>query len=692
MDSEIYPGRRGKLFRGYASSTSSLSQLYKLSSDPLDKHLPHHGVLRLFRDHAVTLAQEQATRHPQELQRDIPNIHPEEAKARKSHIMQFLRRITPGCPIHLQAIRTADGSISVGPQVMANTLKDHWSGVSSARHMHETFFKTLIQEDLTPDEGSLPKSARPPHDHDSWLVTKEDIQSAIDRSPNSCPGPDGIPFLARRKLSHVAVEIPFKAYESFSSDKGASLLSEEYPSFNSSDMVFFQQFITGVDETHGGFCAPEDTRPLNITSSDNRLLANAVRFRIGPILEKWISPFQRVFLPGRFMFANIIDIDEAMTEAALHASNPADVFFDFKAAFISVLHSFLLGLLKHIGVPAPILNYVFCLYLEDHCSLIIGGARHPGFQLLSGICQGCALSLLCFAIAADLLLRRLSRLIPDACIRAYAGDLAMVLQSSQSALPLLVRIFQYSFISGLHINLPKTVLIPLGTFDLDPWHIEICRQFPVWHNIKMQHHATYFGFILGPSRGDLIYDKPLSKFAQRAKDWSAVSCGLALTTIACSVYILPVSLFAAQLDSPPASWTQAGKTAIRRLLPGPANWCTMDALRSLSVFKFPKGLPDLHHLPKAIQFRVATTEATAKGGLDVNHRAFRLRNLVNAPMFPGRAGAWADWRNKAFLFQFQSTLHHCTAKLHTKILRFWSLSQKDLIYCAWIFRNSTRVK
>ena len=81
------------------------------------------------------------------------------------------------------------------------------------------------------------------------------------------------------------MEILFKAYTSLSSDKGASLLSEEYLSFNSSDIVFLKRFITGVDETQGGFCAPEDTRPLNITSSDNRLLANAVRLRSRPILE-----------------------------------------------------------------------------------------------------------------------------------------------------------------------------------------------------------------------------------------------------------------------------------------------------------------------------------------------------------------------------------------------------------------------
>ena len=124
---------------------------------------------------------------------------------------------------------------------------------------------------------------------------------------------------------------------------------------------------------------------------------------------------------------------------------------------------------------------------------------------------------------------------------------------------------------------------------------------------------------------------------------------------------MPVLLLVAQLDPPPVSWTQVG-TAIRRFLPGPATWCTIDALGALPVLKSPEGFPDWHHLSKAIQFRVATMEATAKGGLDVNRRAFRSRNLVNAPMFPGRAGAWADWCNKGFLFQLQSSLRHCTNK------------------------------
>ena len=39
-----------------------------------------------------------------------------------------------------------------------------------------------------------------------------------------------------------------------------------------------------------------------------------------------------------------------------------------------------------------------------------------------------------------------------------------------------------------------------------------------------------------------------------------------------------------------------------------------------------------------------------------------------------------------------NTITNNTAKPRTKILRFWSLSQEDLIYCAWTFGKSTRVK
>ena len=118
---------------------------------------------------------------------------------------------------------------------------------------------------------------------------------------------------------------------------------------------------------------------------------------------------------------------------------------------------------------------------------------------------------------------------------------------------------------------------------------KIAKHHPVWATMQVAHKAKYLGFFLGPDRGTHTFDKPISKLPQRAKYWSYTGCGPALTLMAYSVYILPVMLFVTQLDSPTSSWEAVEKTAIRRLLPGPGNWCDVKALRALPCLGFPKG-------------------------------------------------------------------------------------------------------
>ena len=339
-------GRRGTM----KAALRAYPVLLTITASPLSSSLVSSGRIALYRDHAVQLAREDAINRLQELHQDLPNLDLSEATKRRGHIMQLLRRVSPGRPTHLQAVQLADGSVSTDPDRMATALRSHWAPVFSSRRGHPRLFRQWLEEDLP--RHTL--AALPPPGDPAWVVTRQDIQRALDRSPNSSPGPDGIPFLAWRTLGPVAATALFEAYQVLSSPRGSDVMLAEYPDFNASDMVFLQKSISGTHDTAGDFCIPEDTRPLNIANTDNRLLANAVRLRLEPVLDAWISPMQRGFLPGRSLLSNVLDVDEGMMTTALAHPAGAALFFDFKAAFPSVLHSFLLGVLRHIGLPPPL--------------------------------------------------------------------------------------------------------------------------------------------------------------------------------------------------------------------------------------------------------------------------------------------------------------------------------------------------
>ena len=112
----------------------------------------------------------------------------------------------------------------------------------------------------------------------------------------------------------------------------------------------------GADPVHGDFFGAGDTRPLSIVNADNRIVANAIRAKAEPAIDKLVSTNQKGFLPGRAMLENVLDVEEGMAIGALGEYPQAAIFFDFKAAFPSSAHDFLMDCLAALGVPRGFRN------------------------------------------------------------------------------------------------------------------------------------------------------------------------------------------------------------------------------------------------------------------------------------------------------------------------------------------------
>ena len=156
------------------------------------------------------------------------------------------------------------------------------------------------------------------------------------------------------------------------------------------------------------------------------------------------------------MIANLLDIDEAMILKAAQGEEAMAFFYDFAAAFPSIEHELLHQFFRSLGWPEWVLRAVVILYLDNFCQICMGGSKFSGFNISRGIRQGCPLSPLLFAAATDLMLRRLHRRFPEACTRAWADDLAMVMQKGDGTMRELQDFLQdLSKISGLQLRTPK---------------------------------------------------------------------------------------------------------------------------------------------------------------------------------------------------------------------------------------------
>ena len=612
----------------------------------LSSYISAQGDLEPLRQHAIALHRASILEELKGIQADSLGNNDHATASRRSRVQARLKQLKPGHCGAIGAIMGSDGCLRTTPSSIAAELQRHWGDVFSSRPSDHGILQKWIAEEFN-DERPLGQL------HHDLGIQASDIDRNVDKAPNSMPGPDGIPYIAWKRLGATGKQVLLEAAQDLHLEDTGPLLDEDgsedllsISAYNLGTLVFLPKKIAGVDPLWGDYYFASDVRPLCIVNTDNRIIANSVRHKLEPVLNRWVSSCQRGFLSGRSMLANVVDVEHAAQVVALSEDQGAIILLDFKAAFPSIGHDFLHRMLEAIGLPSPTRAFIRNLYRGHRCHISFGGESHPGFNIGSGIRQGCPISPLVFAAVIDIVLRRIQRLIPNAAVRAFADDIGLVVPNLAEALPILEDIFEdLVAVAGLALNLPKCVVIPLWQVDYEILARDLHQRFPYWASVAIQGYGKYLGFFVGPSAEERTWAAPLRKYQDTARLWGKLGLGLHMSTIAYSIYVLPILSFVAQLSVPPPEAFDVEGKALRAIIPGPFQWILpQDLFRLGDLYGQGASFPSLKELALSAQKRVSIFENRSYGGLRLEDKHKEIRRCIQENPL-GRFVVWQNWFN-----------------------------------------------
>ena len=232
-------------------------------------------------------------------------------------------------------------------------------------------------------------------------------------------------------------------------------------------------------------------------------------------------------------------------------------------------------------------------------------------------------------------------------------------------LPLLASIFsEFAAISGLSLNVDKTVAIPLWEVDHAALRRETTAIVPAWSSVSIVDSGTYLGFKTGPGKATSSWEKPLDKYQARAKQWRNLGAGMQYATLAYNVFVISTALYVAQLEPVPHRALEMERRAIATLLPGPHDWITpKDAWYLHDAYGQTKSFASLQAASRAAQARVYQYGCHFDSrGDTVLRRSAQLKMTMLGTNFPSRLQHWQAWYQGSHCLTLQNNINFLEGK------------------------------
>ena len=241
------------------------------------------------------------------------------------NFIQQAKIFLPSSRTSLKGLReSTDVDPTTDPKDMARIAKRFWEKIwakpKTNKHLRERFLKGYQKkiEDIP-------------------MFTQYDIYQSISKSNNSAAGPDGIPFKAYRVIIDYATPILFEVALDMA-------LTETTPprGFNFSRLNLLPKKSTFL---------PEDTRPISIPNSDNRVISTIIKNTIHDPVAAFLHKAQKAFIRGLHIQDHVYDVNKVFYQNFSKQQQHFLLLLDFKKAYDLVDHEFLLAVLEHIGMP-----------------------------------------------------------------------------------------------------------------------------------------------------------------------------------------------------------------------------------------------------------------------------------------------------------------------------------------------------
>ena len=398
-------------------------------------------------------------------------INIENRKLGYHEITKLVETKTPNIPHNDQSATEIKKTITE-PEELRTEMKNFYQNIFSQQDNVEGSPKDLkkflmSKEDPAPWQEfckrRIPDDMR---DQMEGQIELKHLTESLEKKlkPSSAPGIDGLTIARIRVFWPELKHLVTKAINECKTHKSLTITFRT---------AIFKLLRKGQKDP----TSPGNYRPISLLSAFYKLASSVITDRIKTAIEHVIGISQKAYVSTNNIGSCLINLLSLMQHVNQKKIASIILLLDFRKAFDSISHNFIQTVLKELNFGQDICEWVK-LFLDNRCGYILmGGYLTDQINLEQGVPQGDIISPFIFILCVEVLLIKIcyTRHITgityakreDRC-SAYADDATLFMIRTEENLRNTINILhQFSQLSGLHCNLDKTKVVPIGgNFDI----------------------------------------------------------------------------------------------------------------------------------------------------------------------------------------------------------------------------------